>query len=101
MSEPDIFDLDQREREALSEETAAQDAIAQRSSDIQWLMGNPQGRRIVMTLLDATGLRKEPMTGNSNTFFNLGKAKIGRDLENEIFATCPELYLAMITENAQ
>lgn len=100
MSEPDVFDLDSREEAALSKEEQLRLKTKERAEDIQWLMGNVRGRRIVWGFLDKSGLRREPMTGNSQTFYNLGAMSLGRDLEGEIFAHCPELYTTMITENS-
>lgn len=89
---------------SVSEEDGALSPQEQRAfdrvEDVKWLMGNLRGRRIVMDLLDKSGFRKEPMTGNAQTYFNLGAAKIGRELESEIFAVCPELYVQMIKENS-
>jgi len=99
MSESDIFDEDSREQRALSLEEKAKLKAFERVEDVKWLMGSVRGRRIVWALLDRSGIRKEAMTGNSQTFYNLGLMVLGRELESEIFAHCPELYTVMITEN--
>lgn len=100
MSVQDPYDQEAIEQQQADARSAAQLAQHTRKEDLKWLMDNERGRRFMLRLLDRTGLRKEPMTGNSQTFYNLGAVAIGRELEGEIFAHCPEQYLKMITESS-
>lgn len=94
MSNTDALD---DEQEPLS---AAEQKAFDRVEDVKWLMGQLRGRRFMWDLLDKSGFRREPMTGNAQTYFNLGAAKIGREQEAELHAICPELYVQMIKENS-
>ena len=99
MDETDIYDIDTREAERKELEKALKRAREEAEEDLRWLMHDARGRRLMMRLLDSTGLRREPMTGDNQTFYNLGRMALGRELEADIFRLCPELYPVMIKEN--
>ena len=48
------------------------------------LLKNPNGRWFLMRLLDKTKVMTDCFTGNSATFYNEGRRKVGVDLVNEI-----------------
>lgn len=48
------------------------------------LLKNPNGRWFLMRLLDKTRIMTDCFTGNSATFYNEGRRKVGVDLVNEI-----------------
>lgn len=97
----DPLDFEGKEEAERRRDEMAKVAIFDAAEDLKWLMGTLRGRRFVWKILDDSGLRKEPMTGNSSTFYNLGKLAIGRDLEARIFSVCPEQYVVMIEENGK
>lgn len=97
----DPYDVEARTAQKDRKDEKRRLAAYNRVEDLRWLMATPRGRRFIYQLLERTGLRKEPMTGNSQTFYNLGALAIGRELEGEIFAYASEQYLLMITENTQ
>lgn len=41
-------------------------------------------------LLSQTGMYRDPMTGNSQTFYNLGAQRIGRWLTERLHVACLE-----------
>ena len=96
----DIYDEDGREAAKAKAEKQQELSAYNRVADLKWLMASKNGRRFIYQLLGRTGLRKEPMTGNSHTFYNLGAMAIGRELEAELFSHCSEQYMLMITENS-
>lgn len=63
--------------------------------DRQALMGllkDPNGRWFLMRLLDKTKVMTDCFTGNSSTFYNEGRRKVGVDLVNEIAALGLEAF---------
>ena len=53
-------------------------------ADMRWQMGNAAGRRFVWNLMQRAGVDGAAMTGNSQTFFILGRQQLMRDLEKEL-----------------
>lgn len=48
------------------------------------LLDTPSGRWFIMRLLDKTKVLSDCFTGNSQTFYNEGRRKVGIDLVNDI-----------------
>jgi hypothetical protein len=67
---------------------------------LAYVMRDPLGRHFVWTLIGATGLYVEdPMTGNSFTFHNLGRASVGRTLQKKIEEEMPDEFILMWQEH--
>lgn len=73
-------------------------AQEQQAEDVRWLMADPRGRRLMWSWLEFTGVRRTAMTGNSQTFFNLGVQNVGLMLEANIMKHAPEAWLQMVNE---
>lgn len=74
-------------------------AQQQRESDLRWLLGNPQGRRIVASLVESSGMDTvSPFTGNSVTFYNMGRMDFVRRFCNELRAVSLGDYRRMEDE---
>jgi len=59
-------------------------AQAQRAADLAWVINDPRGRRFVQRMVDDSGLHAvSPMTGNSHTFYNLGRLDFIQQLLND------------------
>ena len=58
--------------------------ISQIKQDLEELLSIPAGRRYLMYLYERTGIEHDPMTGNSQTYYLLGRASVGRELRDEI-----------------
>ena len=56
------------------------------------LLKTPSGRWFLMRLLDKTKVLSDCFTGNSSTFYNEGRRKVGVDLVNEIAALGLEAF---------
>lgn len=84
--------LSRRQRRALKR------AREQRAADLQWLMRDARGRRIVAKLLDDTHVGRNAFTGNSQGFFQQGKQAIGNGLVAEIKACALLEFHAMELE---
>jgi hypothetical protein len=62
-------------------------ARQQRENDLRWLLSHPQGRRIVAERIEASGMDiVSPFTGNSSTFWNMGRHDFMRQWANEMKA---------------
>ena len=70
----------------------------QEIEDIKALMSTELGRRFMARLTAATGFYQDLFTGNSTTFYNLGRRSIGVLLIAEITVHCPEQYPRMLEE---
>lgn len=62
------------------------DARQQAMDDLNAVLGTPAGERVIWSILDACGVFRTSMTGNSQTFFNEGRRSVGL----EIFAAINE-----------
>jgi len=76
-------------------------ASEQQREDVRRLMAEPWGRRLMWSWLEFSGLRRTPMTGNSQTFFNCGMQNFGIMLESLVLVHCPEKWLEMQREAAE
>ena len=70
----------------------------QQIADVQWLMHDPRGRRIMARLLDMAGTARNSFTGSSTTFYNEGRRSVGVELEAEVRDHAFEDYIAMLQE---
>lgn len=52
--------------------------FSQRISDIKDTFGTPHGRRTLLHIISNTFQHDSPMTGNSQTYYNLGAMDFGR-----------------------
>lgn len=48
--------------------------------DLEKVIGTPEGRRTLLWIMKESGVFREQFTGNSATFFNLGRSEFGRKL---------------------
>lgn len=67
--------------------------------DLLWVLSTTQGRRFLWGLLEKASVFRNAMTGNSQTFFNLGVQSIGQDLLGQITSVDPDAYVKMMREN--
>lgn len=74
-------------------------ARQQRESDLKWLMAQPQGRRIVAELVESSGMDTvSAFTGNSGTFYTMGRHDFVRRLANDLRAVALADYRRMEDE---
>lgn len=79
----------------------AEAAIARRREvdDLKWLMGHPQGRRIVTRLLEMTHVYKPSFTPNGSVMcFKEGERNVGLWLTGELMETTPDEYLKLLRD---
>lgn len=73
-----------------------------RRDDIQWLMSDQRGRRIVWKQLEDSRFESRSTlfdTHGGRQNYYLGMYEVGRQLSDEIRDLCPEQYLLMVREN--
>lgn len=74
-------------------------ARQQRESDLRWLMAQPQGRRIVAEMVESSGMDTvSAFTGNSGTFYTMGRHDFVRRFANELRAVALTDYRRMEDE---
>lgn len=71
----------------------AEDKARQRVNDYQTVLASPQGRRLLWGIISDAGVFGKCFTGNSNTFYNLGKKEFGLDILSDIIEADPNAYL--------
>lgn len=96
----DYDPVDLASQEAAQAEAAKirEQAEAQLNLDFKWLMTDERGRRLMWELLKQTQMYVDPMTGNSQTFYNLGAQRIGRWLTERLHIACLEMKHLMELE---
>lgn len=72
-------------------------ARAAELSDLEAVIKTPAGLRVLSRVMDKCGLLAPNMfTGNSTTFYNLGKRDVGLWMYNEIMEANPGSFIAMM-----
>lgn len=66
--------------------------------DLRFVMGTPQGRRLMWRVLCTTGMRRSSYTGNSETYFREGERNVGLRLQQELERIAFDEYLLMLKE---
>lgn len=75
---------------------------AQEKEDMSAMLNSPSGRRVLWRVMDQSKLLAPDMfTGNSTTFYNLGKRDLGLWLYNEIMGSEPKAFLTMMNDQLQ
>lgn len=76
-----------------------QRAMEQEAADFQWLMGTPQGRRVVWRGLDTAGVFRSSFSTDPLVMaFNEGRRNAGLRTLEQIHALCPQAYTVMMKE---
>ena len=89
-------DPDERARAELEARLARDTEI----SDLQWLMGLKQGRRVMHRLLEKSGIYQTVWTGEALSMaFREGQRNFGLYLMNELLQHCPKRLSEMQREN--
>jgi hypothetical protein len=77
-------------------------ALRQADNDMKATLQSPAGRRVLMRLIDETGVFLRSFTGDTETFFREGRRSVGLDLIGAIervdagaFATLQQEALAL------
>lgn len=69
---------------------------AQQVKDAAEVMASDAAKRFICTVLDRCGYYSDPMTGNSQTFYNLGMRRTGMDIMGMLEAADPDAHLKLL-----
>lgn len=95
----DPTDLKRLEREAEAEEAGARERRRKELDDLRWLLGHPQGRRIVSRLLEQAGVfRSSFNTSGSVMAFNEGRRDMGLFITGELIEASADGYMKVLKE---
>ena len=87
------------DKQAIGEAKQRSDNLrAQRNADMKKMMNEPWGRRLLWHWLSQAGLYNNAFTGNSETYFRLGRQQAGQNLLAEIVEADPEAYANLLLE---
>lgn len=88
------FDSSHDEQEANKE-------FSQRLNDFRDTFGTQHGRRTLLAILQNTYQHESPMTGNSQTYHNLGAMDYGRSIMDVVAIADPETFLWVHQQRAK
>lgn len=92
-------DIEARRQEA---EAARITRTQTERADIEWLMSEKQGRRIVWRLLDEAGVFRTVFSESAQRMaFNEGLRNTGLQLLDKVMEFCPDAYMQMTREAKQ
>ena len=98
----DPTDLKRQERDAEAEEVGARERRRKELEDLRWLLGHPQGRRIVTRLLDEAGVYRSSFNHSGSVMaFNEGKRHIGLFLIAELIEASPDGFMKVLKEHGR
>lgn len=72
--------------------------LQQQEKDLVEILDLPAGRRVLMRLIDSTGVFSRSFTGNSETFHREGRRSVGLDLIEEIERISPGAFTGLQIE---
>lgn len=97
----DPLDLHTLETETRANALRQKLAREQEIKDIQWLMSDKRGRRLMWGILDRAGIYRTSFTGDSETFFREGARNLGLVYWGLIQTHTAEQCGEMITEQGE
>ncbi len=98
----DPTDLKCLERDAEAEEVGARERRRKELEDLRWLLGHPQGRRIVTRLLDEAGVYRSSFNHSGSVMaFNEGKRHMGLFLIAELTEASPDGFMKVLKEHGR
>jgi len=98
----DPTDLKRLERDAEAEEAGARERRRKELEDLRWLLGHPQGRRIVTRLLDEAGVYRSSFSHSGSVMaFNEGKRHMGLFLTAELIEASPDGFMKVLKEHGR
>lgn len=95
----DPTDIRAQERRQADDMARAKRIADQESKDLQWLMGQKRGRRIVRGVIERSQFNLSAFNTNAMTMsFVAGRQLEGSRLVTLAQQACPDLYLKMLIE---
>lgn len=98
----DPTDLNRIEREAEADEAKARETRRKELDDLRWLLGHPQGRRVLTRMLERAGLFRSSFNHSGSVMaFSEGKRDMGLWLSAELSEASPDGYVKVLTERTK
>lgn len=98
----DPTDLNRIEREAEADEAKARETRRKELDDLRWLLGHPQGRRILNRILERTGVFRTSFNHSGSVMaFNEGRREVGLWVTAELSDASPEGFMKVLTERTK
>lgn len=87
------------ERDAEADEAVARDRRRKELDDLRWMLGHPQGRRIVSRILEEAGVFRSSFHNSGSVMaFNEGRRHLGLFLTAELLEASPDGYFKVLNE---
>lgn len=101
MNEHDPMQREELDRQREFKDTQGKRAKDTEKGDLRWLMKQKRGRRMMMRMLELSGVYRTSFSENALTMaFNEGNRNPGLYWLNQIHQHCSEQYTAMLQEQA-
>lgn len=95
----DPTDLHTRDREAEADEAVAREKRRKELEDLRWMLAHPQGRRIVMRLLDEAGVYRSSFNHSGSVMaFSEGRRHIGLFLTAELMEASTKGFMKVLED---
>lgn len=95
----DPFDPEAQAQQDATRKEASELDRQNEINDLQWLMGNKRGRRVVRRLLARTGLYRSSFNNSGSvTAFNEGQRNVGLWLMAMIESHCADQFVVLLQE---
>lgn len=95
----DPTDLNAHARAAEAEEVVARERRRKELDDLRWLLGHPQGRRIISRLLDEAGVFRSSFNHSGSVMaFSEGKRHMGLFITSELLEASADGYMKVLKE---
>lgn len=99
MSDFDPLNTGSHEQVRATAEQRSQMAADTEASDLDWLMSEEKGRRIVWRLLERAGVFRTSFNSDASVMaFREGTRNEGLRVLGQIHALCPDRYIEMVRE---
>ncbi len=98
----DPTDLNRIEREAEADEAQARETRRRELDDLRWMLGHPQGRRILNRILERTGVFRTSFNHSGSVMaFNEGRREVGLWVTAELSDASPDGFMKVLTERTK
>jgi hypothetical protein len=95
----DPTDLKRQERETEADEAEVRDRRRKELDDLRWLLGHPQGRRILARVLDEAGVFRSSFNHSGSVMaFSEGRRHMGLWVTGELMDASPDGYFKLLKE---
>lgn len=95
----DPTDLKRQERDAEADEAKARENRRKELEDLRWLLGHPQGRRVIGRLLDEAGVFRSSFNHSGSVMaFSEGRRHMGLFITSELLEANADGYMKVLKE---